>query len=391
MPRPRNPIPRPRCHKGAAVVDLYDGGKRRTITLGRWGSPEAQTEFERLLKGSRSGSVRMDVTLNEVLLAFLKWAVAHYRTPDGRETSEVREFKLVARHLRLQFGDSLASEFGPLKFKAVRESMIAAGWCRGVVNQRAARIVRIMKWAVAEELVPAAVHHALIAVDGLRAGRTTAPESKPIEPVDAATVAATMPYVNRHVRAMVELQQVTGMRPGEVCRIRLAEIDHTGEVWIYKPALHKTRHHGKTREVLIGPKGRAVIETFLAGGAVLDVASPLFSPRRAREERFAALRASRRTKVQPSQASRRKAKPKLQPAEAYSPGTYANAIKKAAVKAGVSHWHPNQLRHKYASEVRREHGLEAAQVLLGHSRADVTQVYAERNRGLGVSVASKIG
>ena len=37
------------------------------------------------------------------------------------------------------------------------------------------------------------------------------------------------------------------------------------------------------------------------------------------------------------------------------------------------HWHPNQLRHSYATKVRREHGLEAAQVLLGHSRADVTQ------------------
>ena len=44
-----------------------------------------------------------------------------------------------------------------------------------------------------------------------------------------------------------------------------------------------------------------------------------------------------------------------------------------------------------ATRVRKEFGLEAAQVLLGHSRADVTQVYAERNEALAVEVAAKIG
>ena len=34
---------------------------------------------------------------------------------------------------------------------------------------------------------------------------------------------------------------------------------------------------------------------------------------------------------------------------------------------------------------------QAAQVLLGHSRADVTQVYAERNEELAATVAAKIG
>ena len=54
-------------------------------------------------------------------------------------------------------------------------------------------------------------------------------------------------------------------------------------------------------------------------------------------------------------------------------------------------WHPYQLRHSFATLVRREHGLEAAQVLLGHARADVTQVYAERNEELAAAVAAKIG
>lgn len=63
----------------------------------------------------------------------------------------------------------------------------------------------------------------------------------------------------------------------------------------------------------------------------------------------------------------------------------------AAEKAGVPHWHPNQLRHLFASEVRRLYGLEAAQTLLGHARADVTQIYAERDLNLASEVANKMG
>ena len=54
-------------------------------------------------------------------------------------------------------------------------------------------------------------------------------------------------------------------------------------------------------------------------------------------------------------------------------------------------WNPNQLRHSYATKVRNEHGLEAAQVLLGHARADVTQVYAERDAELARRVAGEVG
>jgi len=41
--------------------------------------------------------------------------------------------------------------------------------------------------------------------------------------------------------------------------------------------------------------------------------------------------------------------------------------------------------------VRQAHGLEAAQVLLGHARADVTQVYAERNSRLALDVIATLG
>ena len=46
---------------------------------------------------------------------------------------------------------------------------------------------------------------------------------------------------------------------------------------------------------------------------------------------------------------------------------------------------------RIATRVRKDYGLEAAQVMLGHSQANVTQVYAERDMGLAAAVAAKIG
>ncbi len=301
---------------------------------------------------------------------------------------------------------------------------------------------RAFKWASAEELVPVAVYQSLRTLAGLRRGRSEVRESEPVLPVDDATVDATLPHLNAHLRAMVELQRLTGMRPGEVCGLRVAEIDRAGEVWVFRPRQHKTAHHGRGRSIAIGPKARAVLTTFLlrdgqppdgfghvrpndpehhnarlvmadayeeAGrvrdaellrggcaveliaGCVVDPAAPLFSPAQARAEWARTARRNRKSKVPPSQMNRRKAKPARVPGAEYTVAAYGYAVRKAAGKAGVAHWHPNQLRHAFATAVRKAYGLEAAQVLLGHSRADVTQVYAERDEQLAATVAAKIG
>jgi integrase len=64
---------------------------------------------------------------------------------------------------------------------------------------------------------------------------------------------------------------------------------------------------------------------------------------------------------------------------------------RACEKAGVPPWSPLQLRHARASEIRERYGLEASQCVLGHERADVTQIYAERNEALAAEVMAEIG
>ena len=67
-------------------------------------------------------------------------------------------------------------------------------------------------------------------------------------------VKAVQPLVSRQVWAMIELQGLTGMRPGEVVLMRTSDLEMTGDVWTYTPHRHKTEHHGKKREVLLGPR-----------------------------------------------------------------------------------------------------------------------------------------
>jgi integrase len=419
------PVPSYRFHKpsGQAVVTIrLPGGERRDIYLGEFNSPDSRREYARIISElaapAAPATIRMPashrLTMDEVMAAYMRFVLVHYRREDGTHTSEVGEIKRTLGPVRRLYGQTRAAEFGPLALETVRRQMLGTKVqttrktklpdgttrvdvvrtrlrSRPVINRRIDRIKRMFRWAASQELVPVTVYQALKTLSGLQRGRTEAPEPAPVKPVDPVDVSKTLPFLGPHLRAMVELQRVTGMRPGEVCAMKLSEIDMSTEPWTYRPTHHKTLHRGKDRVVMIGPRGRAVIEDFLSAGSATVDGETLFSPRRAREERFRGMRENRKTPVQPSQVDRRLRKPKLTPRDEYTPHTYAHAVRVAAKKAGSKHWHPNQLRHLYASEVRKAHGLEAAQVLLGHSRADITQVYAERDLALAAKVALRVG
>jgi integrase len=55
-------------------------------------------------------------------------------------------------------------------------------------------------------------------------------------------------------------------------------------------------------------------------------------------------------------------------------------------------WHPHQLQHNAATEIRRAFGLEAAQLALGHSLAQMTEaVYAERDGSKVAEIMRRVG
>jgi len=103
------------------------------------------------------------------------------------------------------------------------------------------------------------------------------------------------------------------------------------------------------------------------------------------------MRSRRKSKVQPSQRSRRKKNPKRSPRDHYDTGSYRRAVERAVGKAKAKKWTPGRVRHTTATVVRERFGVEAAQTYLGHSKCDVTQIYAERNQKLAKTVAKEMG
>jgi integrase len=406
-------VPSYRRHRqsGQAIVTLPDGlGRRRDILLGRYGTDQSRHEYARVIAEWEANGRRhlqpttlADGSVNELILAYWGFANTYYRK-NGAPTSQLDRIRLAFKPVKQFYGHTAAKSFGPLALKAARAWMIKQNWTRGYVNSSVGCIKRMFKWGVENELVPPSIYHGLQAVAGLKKGRSEARETKPIRPVADEHVEAALPFLNSVQAAMVQLQRFTGMRPGEVCVMRPCDVDrsHPG-TWIYRPESHKTEHHDIERVVFLGPRAQEVLRPFL----LRDPGTYCFSPREMMEKRRVELRLRRQTKVQPSQVCRKKRRPKKLPGEHYTVGSYEHAITQACKKADtkahedhldvpnnrilIPHWHPNQLRHTKATEIRREAGLDAARVVLGHRSPQITETYAEIDVNKAAEVMARLG
>ena len=54
-------------------------------------------------------------------------------------------------------------------------------------------------------------------------------------------------------------------------------------------------------------------------------------------------------------------------------------------------WSPNQLRHNAATFLRKEFGIDAARVILGHRSPATTEIYAELDHAKALEIMSKVG
>jgi integrase len=374
------------------------------IYLGKWNSKQSRAEYDRVIgewlaAGRRLSAVSSDLTIAELCLAYWQFAKGYY-VKNGKPTGWQVHIKLVLRLLKERYGTTLAAEFGPLSLKAFRRQFIEAGHSRGYINKLVAIVPRMFKWGASEQKVPGAVYQDLRTVEGLRKGRCEAPDHAPVLPVAEVVVEETLCFLPAVVADMVRFQQLTGCRPVEVCLLRPCDVDVSADVWLYRPESHKTEHHDRHRLIAIGPRAQAVLRPYL----LRDKTSYCFVPVESERQRREAMHAKRKTPLSCGNVpgSNRKRKRLRFPGSRYTTDSYRRAIARGCLLANrqreekeqkdlLPKWHPNQLRHSVATTVRRTFGLEASQVVLGHSKADVTQVYAERDWRLAAEVMRKIG
>jgi integrase len=386
-------VPKYRRHStGQAFIEV--AGKR--YYLGQFDSAESLERYHRFVAELAAGRPpgpepsklpsRRPATVSELLLAYWEQVVSVRYVKAGRPTSEQQLHKSAFRVVRRLYGSTPADQFGPLAIRAIMEDMRRAGWVRTQINRHLGRIRRAWKWAVSREVVPETVWRALLAVEGFRRGE--APDNASVQPVSLVDVEAIKTHVSPTVWAMVQVQLLTGARPGEVCSMRQGELRMTGPIWEYRPQTWKTEHHGGDRVIFVGPRAQAALAPFLRTA----VDAYLFSPAESKAWWNAQRRAARQTTVQPSQVSRKRPGPKRKaPGECFAVSSYGHAITRACQKAGIAPWHPHQLRHTRATEIRREFGLEASRTVLGHASISTTEIYAEQDQQRAADIMARIG
>lgn len=356
--RGRVRVPGYLLHKATGQARVRIQG--RDVYLGPYGSVESRERYGRILADLARGGVVDPVeardkptavpglTVNELCVAFLRHAQRHY-VKRGQPTAEQHCFRSAIRPLKELFGFTAIADFGPLALKAVRARMVEQGWCRDYVNKSVGRLRLIFRWGVENELVPPNVPQALQAVAGLQAGRTEAPDRPARRPIPSEHIEAVRKAVRQRTRDILDLLLLTAARPGELLSLTPAMIDRASDVWVARLSHHKAEHHDKERLLFFGPQAQAILTRYI-------------------------IRTEPRARLFPVRRD-----------------TYGTTIAQACIRAKVPRFCPHRLRHTAATKLREQFGLEAAQVMLGHSKMDMTELYAQKNVQAAVAVAAKIG
>lgn len=353
--------------------------KRRTYFPGRHNSPESLAAFKQfmasLYESPKVIPPSQQPTLQELATAYLRYVEATFESHGTAGT-----FFEVKRSLRyllsksdgLGISNLLAGELGPLRLKEYQDSLVDRGLARRTVNEHIGRVRRWIKWCVSEQLVDVSVLAALQTVQGLKRGRTKAPDMPKRQPASWDDIEPCLPFLQSITRDMLWLQWYTGARSTSLCLAQPSQFTQVGDVWEWRPR-HKTEYLGHDSVLFVGPQCQKVLTPYMERSDD----EFLFNPRDGRNG-----------------GNRRYGKH-------YTRHSYRTALRRAqdsaiaaAIECGVqppSRWTPHQLRHARGTLVREKWGLEAAQAVLSHATIQATQIYAQRQSSLARQVAAEDG
>ncbi|HEV3383742.1 MAG TPA: hypothetical protein VG097_02945, partial [Gemmata sp.] len=230
MSRTPNAIPVYRKHKptGLAVCTVrLQGGGNRDLYLGKYNSAASKTEYARIVALVTTGggfypTATPDITINELILAYIRFAEVYYR---GARSVEI--LKYAFRDLKRLFGRKPVAEFGPLALETLRDAWIASGIVRKTVNARTGSVKRMFEWAASREMIDGNTYIKLTTVKGIRAGHTEAPDRPPVRPAVMADVEKAVRCMSPTVRALTIVCLHSGARAGEIVKLRVGDIDRT--------------------------------------------------------------------------------------------------------------------------------------------------------------------
>ncbi|QEF97732.1 site-specific tyrosine recombinase XerC [Stieleria maiorica] len=386
MARPKTARPAYRYHISGQAIVTFNG---RDFYLGEFNSPQSNARYLELLSIYQASGLRMpdDVPTHQQDTPITVGQLIGEWKEHVSGRSDLVRYKPLLDIFELEYTTVPVAEFGPRKLKEVRDTLLSDGnQSRKWINEQIRAACRIFKHGVSVELIEFDVYNKLTTLEPLKRGHTTAREQEPRQPVPLADIAATVAELTPVLAAMVRIQLATGMRSGELCRIRPCDIDQSGPEWIYRQSDHKTSHHGVKKAVPIVGYARQILTDYMNR----HPESYCFSPTES-DEWHRSMRRNKR--ITPLKYEKREFAYDQKKNRFYNSNSYRQSIQRAAKRAGVTKWTPAQIRHTTATEIRAAIGLEAASALLGHTTIGMTEHYARESEAraiTGAQVATNI-
>ncbi len=389
-----------RHSSGQARITL--GGK--VHYLGEFGTPEAYEKYAQLVRQwEANGRQAVDRTPNAVQATLrIGDLLDQYRASidargryqkNGRPTSQRAYIDNVCNALKEHAGSVPVTRTTEATLVAWRENLEQdQKLTRGGINRKVTMAVQAFRWGKSRGLVPKSVWAEVSSLEPLRRGEVgDRPEKgRPRRAVTADEVAKVAEHAAPQVAAMLTLQSLTGMRPGEVCGLRWADIDQKpvdGDglgCWLYRVASAKTAHHGHETRYLLPPAAQRILLHYKA----LPTAY-VFSPRTAMEERRNRLREARQTP--PTQQMRdRDATPAREYANRWDINQYRRACLRACERAGIEPFTPHEVRHGFVTWAANNLSLGAAAMAANHRNVTTTQRYVHVHATDALSVAAAV-
>lgn len=331
MGRPRKLIPNLTHHKSSGQAKIFWNGKN--YYLGIYGSQESLDNYQKMISniistGHPAPEVVVKPSIRDVIPKYLEYLEESY-------PKECKEPVAIARALKTVlgfYGPLQADLFSPARLIELRAKWIAKPMSMTTVNRYHQYLLNMFQWLGMMDVISASVWHSLRTVKKLQPKRSAAKDPKKVHPVNWEHVEAIKDYVSDECWAIIMFQWHTGARSGEALKLTMNQIKDN----VYKPEKHKNLWRGHKREIHIGPQARELLIRWSKGKS-----------------------------------------PDALVFEGYTSSSYWKAVSRACNRAGVPHWHPHMIRHRVATSVRAKHGLDGAQVVMGHASARTTEIYAE--------------
>lgn len=358
--------------RGYAWVD-----RKPVYFPGPHGSPQSLRGYRKLLEKLAGKVQTVGTSLSTVADLCEAWLSEGEKVLSAK--SYAHYLKLTENIIEAGMSAYLTADFGPRRVKEFRESLIAKGLARSTINQRVSRLKKMFKWGASEEMVPPDVVSAIYCVSGLVRGQTDAPEPRKVMPVNWTQVQKTMEHLSITVRNMILLQWDTGMRSGNLCSLKMEEIDTSDSIWVYRPESHKNSWRGKGLAIAIGAAGQHAIELSQGKRSRLEF---VFRPVDSIE--WHTLNNPRYSSWNNRELT-----------DCFTPNTYRQSILRAQAHAagikfskalptkkdfencGWVFWTPHQVRHSVSTELRSKYSIEHVRAFMGHATMQATEIYSE--------------